>query len=168
MRSLGFCLLTLITLPAAAQIHVYTDAHGNTAYGSRPPDGVESRVIEPAPMNTLAPPTSAVITRAAPRTENTDAYSTLELTALPTHEALRANNGTFSIDVRIEPRLREAHRLRLLLDSQPYGQPSNGPRLQLVNIDRGEHSLAVQVLVGNTPLQQSPAITFNLQRARKP
>lgn len=161
-------MLLLITLPATAQIHVYTDAHGNTAYSSRPPDGVESQVIEPAPLNTLAPPTSPTTAQAAPRTENTHAYSTLELTGLPTHEALRANNGTFTVDVRIEPHLQEAHRLRLLLDGQPYGQPSNVPRLQLVNIDRGEHSLAVQVLAGDTPVQQSPAITFSLQRARKP
>ena len=62
----------------------------------------------------------------------------LELTGLPTTEALRANNGTFTVNVLIKPRLQGPHLFRLLLDDQPYGQPSNVPILQLVNIDRGD------------------------------
>ncbi|EGH33599.1 hypothetical protein PSYJA_33660, partial [Pseudomonas syringae pv. japonica str. M301072] len=35
--------------------------------------------------------------------------------------------------------------LQLLLDGNLYGQPSNLPRFQVVNVDRGEHSFAVVV-----------------------
>jgi hypothetical protein len=87
---------------------------------------------------------------------------------LPTEEALRANNGTFTVSVLINPRLKGPHRLRLLLDNQPYGQPSNVPILQLVNIDRGEHSLAVQVIDGQNIVQQSPTVTFTVQRVHRP
>ncbi|MNU10019.1 hypothetical protein D3C72_2569380 [compost metagenome] len=54
-----------------------------------------------------------------------------------------------------------------MLDNQPYGQPSNVPSLQLVNIDRGLHSLAVQVVSGETIVQQSPTVTFTVQRVHK-
>ncbi|MCY1533387.1 hypothetical protein D9M68_687110 [compost metagenome] len=91
-------------------------------------------------------------------------YSTLRLTDLPSDEALRANNGTFSVNVQVAPRLASSHRLRLLLDGQPYGQASNVPRLQLTNIDRGEHSLAVEVLSGDQSIQQSATVTFTVQR----
>jgi hypothetical protein len=56
----------------------------------------------------------------------------------------------------------------LLLDDQPYGQSSNVPILQLVNIDRGTHSLAVQVIDGENIVQQSPSVTFTVQRVHKP
>ena len=92
----------------------------------------------------------------------------LELTGLPTAEALRANNGTFTVNVLIKPRLQAPHQLRLVLDDPPYGQPSNVPILQLVNVDRGEHRLAVQVIDGETIIQQSPTVVFTVQRVHKP
>ncbi len=107
-------------------------------------------------------------TSPANRDEPRDAYEILELTDIPTEQALRANNGTFTVGVRAQPRLRSPHLFRLLLDGQPYGQPSNVPRLQLVNIDRGEHSLAVQVIDGDTLVQQSETVTFTVQRVHQP
>ena len=34
----------------------------------------------------------------------------------------------------------------------------------ITNADRGEHSLAVEVVNGNQPIQQSPTVTFTVQR----
>jgi hypothetical protein len=88
----------------------------------------------------------------------------LQVSGVPSDEAMRANNGTFSVSIQIEPRLAAGHRLRLLLDGQPYGQASNVPMLQLTNVDRGEHSLAVEVLSGEQSIQQSAPIDFTVQR----
>ncbi|MFJ7796907.1 DUF4124 domain-containing protein [Pseudomonas sp. NPDC096950] len=166
----GFLLiLLLIALPAAAQIYKYTDANGNTAYSNQPPDGVKAQPVELPQLNSVAPsapvpPPAEASSREQPR----NAYEVLELTGLPTTEALRANNGTFTVSVLIKPRLQGPHLFRLLLDEQPYGQPSNVPILQLVNIDRGEHSLAVQVINGESVVQQSPSVTFTVQRVHTP
>ncbi|WP_448110192.1 DUF4124 domain-containing protein [Pseudomonas lini] len=167
MRSLLLCLLVLIALPVAAQIYKYTDANGNTAYSNQPPDGVKAQPVELPPLNSveLQPPSEPESSR---REQPNSAYQVLELTGLPTEEALRANNGTFTVGVLIQPRLQGPHRLRLLLDDQAYGQPSNVPILQLVNIDRGEHRLAVQVIDGQNVVQQSPTVTFTVQRVHKP
>lgn len=161
-------MLLLIALPAAAQIYRYTDASGNTAYSNQPPDGVKAQPVELPPLNSVErqAPTGApgvATSREQPRST----YELLQLTNLPTTEALRANNGTFTVNVLIKPRLQGPHLLRLLLDDQPYGQPSNVPILQLVNIDRGEHSLAVQVIDGENVVQQSPSVTFTVQRVHK-
>jgi hypothetical protein len=165
MRLLLTCLLLGLALPAAAQIYKYTDANGNTVFTNQPPEGVATQNIELPPTNTVemqvptpAPADTANQTNAGP------AYKVLELTGLPDDEALRANNGTFSVNVRIEPRLAPGHSLRLLLDGKPYGQPSNVPRLQLTEVARGEHSLAVEVLRGGEPIQQSNTHTFTVQR----
>lgn len=162
-------ILLLVTLPVAAQIYKYTDAAGNTAYSNQPPDGVKAEPVELPPLNSVerqAPPAPPVETSS--RERPLGAYEVLELTNLPTSEALRANNGTFTVNVLIKPRLQGPHLFRLLLDDQPYGQPSNVPILQLVNIDRGTHNLAVQVIDGENVVQQSPSVTFTLQRIHTP
>jgi hypothetical protein len=162
-------LLLSLAFPTMAQIYKYTDAAGNTAYSNQPPDGVKAQPVELPPLNSVerqtppAPPAEAT-NREQPRS----AYEVLELTNLPTTEALRANNGTFTVNVLIKPRLQGPHLFRLLLDDRPYGQPSNVPILQLVNIDRGLHSLAVQVIDGEEVVQQSPTVTFTVQRVHKP
>jgi hypothetical protein len=166
----GFLLmLLLIALPAAAQIYKYTDADGNTAYSNQPPDGVKAQPVELPPLNRAEPQSPpAPPVEATSGEQPSSAYEVLELTNLPTTEALRANNGTFTVNVLIKPRLQGPHLFRLLLDDQPYGQPSNVPILQLVNIDRGTHSLAVQVIDGENIVQQSPSVTFTVQRVHKP
>ncbi|WP_426782905.1 DUF4124 domain-containing protein [Pseudomonas atacamensis] len=163
-------ILLLIALPAAAQIYKYTDANGNTAYSNQPPDGVQAQPVELPPLNRVEP--QAPSAPQAPTAEQPqpprNAYEILELAGLPTDEALRANNGTFTVNVLIKPRLQPPHQLRLLLDDQPYGQPSNVPVLQLINIDRGEHRLAVQVIDGQTVIQQCPPAVFTVQRVHTP
>ncbi|UST80193.1 DUF4124 domain-containing protein [Pseudomonas siliginis] len=168
-RTLLYILL-LIALPAAAQIYKYTDANGNTAYSNQPPDGVQAQPVELPPLNRVEP--QAPSAPQAPTAEQPqpprNAYEILELAGLPTDEALRANNGTFTVNVLIKPRLQSPHQLRLVLDDEPYGQPSNVPVLQLVNIDRGEHRLAVQVIDGQSVVQQSPPAVFTVQRVHTP
>ena len=171
MRSLLIFLLLAFACPVMAQIYKYTDADGNTAYSNQPPDGVKAQPVELPPLNSIEPqaPKDPEPPADTPdREQPGSAYEVLELTGLPTTEALRANNGTFTVNVLIKPRLQGPHLFRLLLDDQPYGQPSNVPILQLVNIDRGLHSLAVQVIDGESIVQQSPSVAFTVQRVHKP
>lgn len=168
MRQSLIFLLLLFALPAVAQIYKYTDANGNTAYSSQPPNGTKAETVDLPPLNsvnTVAP----AAPQAAPQNQNRAAqggagYQILQLTDLPDDEALRANNGTFTVGVKIDPRLQPGHSLQLMLDGAPYGQPTNVPRLQLTELDRGEHSLAVQVLQNQQPIQTSPTVTFTVQR----
>lgn len=164
MRLLTACLLCTLALPAAAQIYKYTDSNGNTVFTNQPPEGQATESVELPPTNTAPPQAPAGSPQPAGAEQNQPPYSRLALTDLPNDEALRANNGTFSVGVDIEPRLRAGHSFRLILDGKPYGQPSNVPRLQLTNIDRGEHSLAVEVRNGERQVQQSSPVSFTVQR----
>lgn len=164
MRLLTACLLCALALPATAQIYKYTDANGNTVFTNQPPEGQASESVELNPTNTVEAQQPVAVEQPKDTEEKRDAYSRLALKDIPSEDALRANNGTFMVGVDIEPRLRPGHSLRLLLDGQPYGQPSNVPRLQLSEIDRGEHTLAVEVLSGQRQVQQSESVTFTVQR----
>jgi hypothetical protein len=165
MRPLLICLLLGLALPASAQIYKYTDAKGNTVFTDQPPEGQAAESVQLPETNSVNMQVPSL-----PPTDNTDdeppvaPYSLLQVTGLPSDEAMRANNGTFSVSIQIEPRLAAGHRLRLLLDGQPYGQASNVPMLQLTNVDRGEHSLAVEVLSGEQSIQQSEPVNFTVQR----
>ncbi|TBU87421.1 DUF4124 domain-containing protein [Phytopseudomonas dryadis] len=165
MRPLLACLLLILALPVSAQIYKYTDSNGNTVFTNQPPDGIDAQSVELKQTNTVQPPPApATPPSSAPQAAEQAPYRVLALTDLPDGEALRANNGTFSVGVHIVPRLSPGHSLRLLLDGKPYGRPSNVTRLQLSQIDRGEHSLAVEVLSGDQVLQQSDTVTFTVQR----
>lgn len=166
MRSCIICLLLAVALPASAQIYKYTDAAGNTAYSSQKPEGVKAETVELPPLNSIEsqPRTAPAIKAPLAVTPQQPPYAVLELTGLPSEEALRANGGSFTVGVHLEPKLFGDDLLQLVLDGQPYGQPSNVPFMQLVDIDRGDHSLAVQVLNNDKVLQTSAAQTFTVQR----
>ncbi|GLZ89547.1 hypothetical protein Pres01_55980 [Metapseudomonas resinovorans] len=164
MRLIISCLLLAVALPAAAQIYKYTDANGNTVFTNQPPDGTPTEKVELPPTNSVQVQPPSQPANDDPGDEQQAAYNVVELTNLPDEEALRANNGTFSVGVRLDPRLQPGHSLRLRLDGEPYGQPTNVPRLQLQNIDRGEHTLMVDILAGTTVVQSSAPFTFTVQR----
>lgn len=168
MRALIAGLLWITAQPASAQIYQYTDTAGHRAYSDQPP-GTPYQPIETAAAKRRPRPAAPVAGTppAAQSASAFQAYQRLQLTGVPEHGAVRANNGHFSVQVRLQPSLQPGHRLRLLLDDQPYGQASQGPGLQLENIDRGQHRLAVQVLDGERVLQQSPNVTFTLLRAQR-
>jgi hypothetical protein len=165
MRPLLACLLLALALPASAQIYKYTDANGNTVFTNQPPEGTAAESVDLPPTNTVemqTPSMPAVDDNTPAQSEAP--YSVLSLTGIPDDEAMRANNGSFIVGVNIQPRLQPGHQLRLILDGKPYGPASNVPSLQLNNLDRGEHSLAVAVMAGDRVIQQSNTETFTVQR----
>lgn len=173
MRQSLALVLLLLALPAVAQIYKYTDANGNTAYSNQPPDGAKVEEVNLPPLNSVertAPASAAPTPAPAPAPAQNSpqpaaaSYQTLQLTDLPQDEALRANNGSFTVGVTIQPRLQPGHMLQLLIDGKPYGQPSNVPRFQVLEMDRGEHSLSVQVLQGTQVIQQSQTTNLTVQR----
>lgn len=167
MRRYLACLLLLICLPAMAQIYKYTDANGNPAFSNQPPDGAKAEAVELTPLNSVEaqrPMTPASNQGATQNPAEQPVYQRLELSDLPGDATVRANDGTFTLNVAIEPRLQSGHRLQLLVDGKPYGQPGNLPRLQVVNLERGEHSFAVRVNDARGVIQQSPGVTLSIMR----
>lgn len=163
MRVPVLCLLIVLATPAGAQIYTYTDANGKTVYTNQPPSGVGAQPVQLPPTNTVGPQKTVTAPGGSGDTANAP-YTILAIGGLPDEEALRANNGTFDVDVIIQPQLAPGNSLRLRLDGQPYGAPSASTHFTLENIDRGDHSLAVDVLQGERVLQSSTPISFTIQR----
>lgn len=167
MRLLFATALLAITLPVTAQIYQYTDDKGNRVYTDQPPLGVDASSVELPAIN------SVPLTNTPADTQHTDTpgaaqqaapYAVLQLTGFPDNEALRANNGSFNVQVEIEPQLANQHRLQLLVDGQAYGAASTSTHLAVTNLARGEHRLAVQVLANGKVLQISSEQIITVQR----
>ena len=169
MRYLLFVLL-LINAPAHAHFYKHMDAQGRTFYSDTPVQGLEQKPLALPALNRQAAQSKvpdAHPEHLLPEQESASqpfTYAPISLDGLPAHHAVRANNGTFSVRAQLQPALLEHHRLQWVLDDQPYGEPTADTALQLVNIDSGKHRLSVRVLQGQSVVQQSPEVTFNLQR----
>lgn len=167
MRLILTALLLAAALPASAQIYKYTDANGKTVFTNQPPTNVDAQPVQLPPTNTVGPqgPSGAAAQTGTEDTGNQAAgYTILALSNVPNDGALRANNGSFNVDVVVQPALEVDHQLQLLLDGQPYGAPTKDTTIAMDNIDRGEHTLAVQVVQGTRVIQSSSPVTFTLQR----
>lgn len=167
MRLLFIIALLALALPAAAQIYQYTDAQGQLVFTDQPPAGVAAQQVDPGPINSIpAPPSSVLDTTPQPSksAEHAHPYTQLQLVGLPSQQAIRANNGSFKVQVAISPSLAQQHRLQLLLDGQAYGAASTATELAVNNIDRGEHRLAVQVIANDQVIQRSAEQVIHVQR----
>jgi hypothetical protein len=166
MRYLLPALLLFLALPVSAQIYKYTDAAGNVVFSDQSPEGVKAEQVELPPANTVSvpevppspPPTAGVKTAQPP-------YSRIELTGLPENGgALRANAGNFSVGVTLQPPLFPGHGLRLLVDGQIYAETPDASGFTLMEMDRGEHTLAVEVTQNGNVVQRSDEHRFTVQR----
>lgn len=164
MRLILTALLLAAALPASAQIYKYTDANGKTVFTNQPPTNVDAKPVELPPTNTVGPQAPIVPVDGGGQSQATGAYAILALSNLPDDESLRQNNGTFMVNVVVQPALAPDHQLQLLLDGQPYGAPTSSTSIGVQNIDRGDHTLAVQVLQGSRVIQASSPVSFTLQR----
>ena len=167
MRIALFSLLLVLT-PAMAQIYTYTDDRGNTVFTNQPPEGIAANAVELPPTNTvdiktpdLPPPLADEQNDQSERDQQP--YRSLFIGGIPDEQAMRANNGTFVVNAQLDPPLQQGHQIRFLLDGEPQAAPSKTTSLQLDNVDRGTHSLAIEVLSGGQVIQRTEE-QFTVQR----
>ncbi len=180
-----FAQLLFVTLviygSATAETRIYKtkDANGNVIFTDVPPlnDGKPADPVVLKETNNWDGPGTDKATTRTPwivdekGDETTDVfvpYSTLGIVS-PAHDAsVRENSGHVTVTVSILPPLFANQQLRLLMDGKAMGQGS-GPSFPLENVDRGTHSLLLEVVdATGKSLQQSPVTTFHLQRYHPP
>lgn len=165
MRTALISLLMILATSATAEIYKYTDDKGNTVFTNQLPDGVVADEVKLPPANTVNIKTPDMPPPLADdrQDEQRQPYRSLSIGGIPDDEALRANNGTFTVTALLDPPLQQGHQVRFLLDGIPQAPASPSTSLQLNNVDRGTHRLEVEVLSGERVLQRAMQ-TFTVQR----
>ncbi len=161
---LGALLLTAPVAVHAAKIYKWTDPQGNVIYSDTPrPGAVEIEVptapagIVPVPPRDRAQPSQPAARPAA--------YEALTVVAPADQQVLENIGGLVNVSLSVAPSLQvaEGHALRLRLDGRTLDARYPGAEIALPNVERGEHTLAAEVVDrAGAVLIASAAVTFTV------
>ena len=177
MKFLAFLLIWTYCLclfgasaASAAETKIYktVDKDGNVVFTDRPPtndDSVEEVKVAAPNTADLGVATPAVDSLIDSQAVETFSYRTLRITSPEHNQSVRGNTGgDVEVVIEIRPQLRAEHELRLLVDgaTEQMGRQS---RFVLSGIDRGTHTLQVEVLhrSGEVLVASDPSV-FHMQR----
>ncbi len=170
--------LLLVTVPVIAQpIYSYKDNNGNIVYtNQQPPANTQAEEVKLPKIQSM--PAENLQKVLKKETENNSqpnnkqpTISNVVISGIPSDEALRANNGTFTVTVSLNTAdsvtsLPATYLYALLLDGKLYAGPQADPKFILANIDRGTHSIQAQVIKNGQIVATSNVETFTLQRVK--
>jgi len=176
------CLILPVGLAIAAEkVYKTRDKDGNVVFSDVPPATAaeaEKAAVEVRATNSYEPEggrkngtgnrTPWIVDEEGEGEQEFIPYATLQVLAPLNDAPLRDNAGNVSVQVGVEPALRGAHRLRLLMDGSEVATVS-GTAFFIENVDRGTHSLVLEVVdEEGEVLQTSAASTFHMQRYHRP
>jgi hypothetical protein len=167
MRQLASFLLVALAVPAlAADIWRWKDERGVIHYSDTPMPGAERVAVTTAPPpagSSNNPPSSAP--PAAPPAAPPFAYSSCAIEAPGNDQVFNAVN-TITASLQISPPLQDDHSIRVILDGNPYSAwPDRMLVFKLENLERGTHTLAVQVVGADRKIVCDGApVTFHVRQ----
>lgn len=138
----------MIALPVTAEVFTYVDAQGNRVFTDQPAAGNAKRVpLAPGNRMSANPSNAAPVVAEKPAAAQPRLHYNMLRLLIPEPDAtLRSSAGELIVSATSEPGLQRGHRYRLLLDGKPTGEPGPSPVFALSNIDRGTHSLSVEII----------------------
>jgi hypothetical protein len=167
MRMYMIFIGCVVAIGAVAQTQVYESvgSDGVVEFTDQPSSSAKSITVTP---NVVTMPESPAVS--ASTTEQTDTsvneptYTTVSITAPKDDEAIRSNAGNFAATAVVEPGLLNDDKIQWLLDGEVVPGATT-TFLSLRNVDRGTHSIVLQVV--NTKgdvVKSSETVTFHLLR----
>ncbi|MDF9904565.1 UNVERIFIED_ORG: hypothetical protein OKW15_002521 [Pseudomonas reinekei] len=156
-----------IALPTSAQVFTYVDRQGIRVFTDQPKPGNATRVPQVNSNRMAANPTRAAPPSAedSPDVQAPFHYDLLRILVPEPDATIRSNAGEIIVSATNEPALQPGHRYRLLLDGQPTAEPGPSPVFPLSNINRGSHTLSVEILdEQGRIIERTASQPFHMQR----
>lgn len=151
-----------------AEIYRWVNDNGDVEYSDQYREGAEK--VKVAPVTTVQMPKPSDIpppaASAEPEKERA-IYQQLSFTFPEAESAFHSGNGNISVMFESKPNLRPGHSYRVRLDGQVAGI-TEATTLELQNVDRGTHTLVLEVIDSSSLLQSSEPLTFTLHRPTVP
>lgn len=151
-----------------AQVYKWTDAQGNVHFSDTPHEGAEQLKIPET--QTYSPPASQL--PSPPQTEDKlddkkHTYTTVNITQPDNEGTIRNNQGYVAVALQLEPELFPGDMVQMIFDGAPLGAPQPNLKFQLNGINRGSHTITVEVIDSNGDVvNTSNTVTFFMHRPR--
>ncbi len=161
--------LLFSSMPALGTIYKTVDEQGNVVYTDVKPKNRSSEEVKLRPLTPLQTSDKQGVSSQASNSVpsrsliKSASYSYFEIID-PANETTIRNSGNFSVTVRLKPRLKPSHKVKLTMDGRTVGAPKRGLSFTLLNVDRGSHSLAAEVIDSQGSVVQSATSTVFVQR----
>ncbi|MBT1445261.1 DUF4124 domain-containing protein [Shewanella sp. JM162201] len=147
MRTLTLLGLLSLSLASHATVYKWVDKDGNVHFSDKPHPNAEVVELQESSANQISmdkPLGTLPVVKKAEAIE----YQ-INILAPDKDATIRSNEGKFSVMAEVLPE-RPANSLWVLrLDGKVWGDPLELPLFDLDNIDRGEHSIEVQLIARN-------------------
>jgi hypothetical protein len=159
-------LIVSITIPvnaATAKIYVWYNEKGQLVYSDTPRAGAEEITMK---EGNVINSSSSIETQFLDinKKEILEKYKII-INSPENNAAIRDNTGSVFISAVVQPVFKRGLAIQLILDGKPYESPQSDTRFTLRNINRGEHTIKMQVLNEEGKIiALSKSITFYMHR----
>jgi len=177
MRKHSALIISIATLLSCttithAKVYKWVNEEGSVVYSDQPHP--EAEVLNIKPLHPYKAPTyqtpegAEVLPNDEPSVDPSARYSSVTIDS-PEHETnFHGTAGSFSVSVSSNPSLKKGDKYQLLINGKAIGEPTTLSQFNVQNINRGEHTLSVQVLnKQGKSLIKSPSITVFVHRPSK-
>ncbi len=158
------CLLCTLSL-AHGDVYKWVDEAGVIHFSDQPVPGAERVTIKPVQTVTLPPlPSPVTAGNEAADDQEQVPYTSLAIVQPAEDEAVRANDGSVSVKLNLEPSLQEGHSIALDLNGHRIATRTN-TNFVLENVPRGAHTLRATVVddQGKALVEAKP-VSFHVLR----
>lgn len=174
-RRLAGVLLALLLMPVtgvAEEIYKWVDEHGNVHYSDSPLDGGEAVNLKPLPtmpMTTIRIPDRDVSKgrggKSGGKGADEAAYGSLSIISPANETSIHKFSEAIQVTASIDPPLKAGHKFRVLVDGQASGSPGTSPVFSVGPLERGTHTISVQVVDDEgAQVQGSDAVTVHVHQ----
>lgn len=155
----------------ATTLYKYIDAQGNVAYSDSKPADHNAKLIHvpeiqtyEAQMIPAAKDSNAENTTAPALQENMINYQTFQITT-PSVQQHFHNQAIITVKIEIAPALAQDHKIQVFLDGKAIGKATTTTEVDLVNVERGEHSVYASIYSAEANvLKTTPSVLFYVHR----
>ena len=161
-------LLLTSTTAVQAKVYKWVTEDGTVVYSDQPHPDAE--VLNIKPLHPYKAPEyqqeeSKEVISNDPKVDAQNKYSSVTVDSPEHEENIHGTAGSFTVSVSSNPSLKKGDKYQLLIDGNAIGEPTKLSQFNVQNINRGEHSIAVQILnKQGKSLITSPRITVYIQR----
>lgn len=173
----GLLVVLLFSAPLVAFADIYQtiDSQGNAHFSDTPSPGSTIVRLNEDPMspeNTTPPPTAPVIdtsalgkSSGAGGEQAEKGYSDLKIVQPQTEATYFNNDGEVEVSIAVKPDIRKEDQAVMLVDGAAMPTSQNGDVLKVQGVERGAHSVQVQIQgKDGKALASSNTIMVNMRR----